>query len=239
MTNELKPRVLFVPGHMCDERLYETQVAALATDFDCQVMVFRCERSMAEIAGAIFASQPQRFHYVGLSMGGYIAFELLRQHPERLLSLALLDTKAGADEERHRAGRLADRERVERDGLDDLAAELPGRWLSPEHAADPSLSALVRAMAGSIGVAGMVAQQEVMLSRPDSSADLARVACPSLVVVGRQDQVTPIADHEAIVSGIRRHRTDCRFEILDDCGHLSTIEQPAATSKLLRDWLRA
>ncbi|MBW6494839.1 MAG: alpha/beta hydrolase [Burkholderiaceae bacterium] len=121
-------------------------------------------------------------------MGGYVAFELLRQHPERLLSLAL--------------------------------------------------SELVRSMAGSIALDGLIAQQEAMPARPDSPADLARVSCPSLVMVGRQNQVTPIADHLAMVEHIRRQRADCRFEIIEDCGHLSTVEQPAATSQLLRNWLK-
>ncbi len=232
-----KPRLLFVPGHMCDERLYAAQVAALSPDFDCQVMVFRRERSLGEIACAIFAAQPERFHYVGLSMGGYIAFELLRQQPERLISLALLDTKTSADQAPQRASRLADRDRARTSGLDNLVAELPGRWLAPNHAADPALSELVRSMAGSIGLDGLIAQQDAMMARPDSLADLARVACPSLVVVGRQDQVTPLADHQAMVEHLRRHRADCRFEIIEDCGHLSTIEQPAATSQLLRAWL--
>ena len=233
-----KPRLLFVPGHMCDERLYAAQVAALSPDFDCQVMVFRRERSLGEIARAIFATQPERFHYVGLSMGGYIAFELLRQQPERLISLALLDTKATADQAPQRASRLADRERARTSGLENLVAELPGRWLAPNHAADAALSELVRSMAGNIGIDGLIAQQDAMLARPDSMADLSRVACPSLVVVGRQDQVTPLADHQAMVEHIGKHRADCRFEIIEDCGHLSTSEQPAATSRLLRAWLK-
>lgn len=233
-----KPRLLFVPGHMCDERLYAAQVAALSPDFDCQVMVFRRERSLGEIARAIFTTQPERFHYVGLSMGGYIAFELLRQQPERLISLALLDTKAAADQAPQRASRLADRDRARTSGLENLVAELPGRWLAPNHAADAALSELVRSMAGNIGLDGLVAQQDAMMARPDSLADLVRVTCPSLVVVGRQDQVTPIADHQAMVERIRKHRADCRFEIIEDCAHLSTIEQPAVTSRLLRAWLK-
>ncbi len=238
MNDGAKPRLLFVPGHMCDERLYAAQLAALSPDFDCQVMLFRRERSLGEIARAIFAAQPETFHYVGLSMGGYIAFELLRQQPERLISLALLDTKTAADQAPQRASRLADRDRARTRGLEDLATELPARWLAPNHVDDAAQSELVRSMAINIGIDGLIAQQEAMLARPDSLADLARVSCPSLVVVGRQDPVTPIADHQAIVDGIRKHRADCRFEIIEDCGHLTTVEQPAATSRLLRDWLK-
>jgi pimeloyl-ACP methyl ester carboxylesterase len=171
-------------------------------------------------------------------MGGYIAFELLRQQPERLISLALLDTKATADQAPQRARRLADRDRARTSGLDNLVAELPRRWLAPNHAADPARSELVRSMAGTIGLDGLIAQQDVMMARPDSLADLARVACPTLVVVGRQDQVTPLADHETMVEHLRKHRADCRFEIIEDCGHLSTIEQPAVTSQLLHAWLK-
>lgn len=233
-----KPRVLFVPGHMCDERLYAAQLAALGPDFDCQVMVFRREHSLDEIAKTILAAQPAHFHYVGLSMGGYIAFELLRQQPQRLLSLALFDTKTAADQPQQRDARLADRELVRTNGLEQLAVQLPGRWLAPKHSADAALCELVKSMALNIGGAGLIAQQDAMLSRPDSLPDLADITCPSLVVVGRQDQVTPIADHQAIIERIRRHRADCRFEVVEDCGHLSTIEQPEVTSRLLRAWLK-
>lgn len=231
-----KPRLLFIPGHLCDERLYAPQIAVLKERFDCQIMMFREETSMRQIGERILASQPERFHCVGLSMGGYIAFELLRQAPQRLINLALLDTRATPDSEAQKHGRLADRAKSASLGIEAFASTLPGRFLAPSHIHDPSIADTTMAMAVSLGAKAQASQQDAMMGRPNSLPDLARVACPSLVACGRQDMLTTVADHEAIVAAIRAHRQDCRFEVIEDCGHISTLEQPAIVNQLLLEF---
>jgi pimeloyl-ACP methyl ester carboxylesterase len=238
-TNTLgaKPRLLFIPGHLCDERLYAPQVEVLKDQFDCQIMMFREETSMHAIGKRILASQPEHFYCVGLSMGGYVAFELLRQAPERLLRLALLDTRATPDNEAHRQARLADRATASQLGMVAFSQSLPARFLAPSHIHDPAIAGVTMAMAQALGLQAQTAQQEAMLGRPNSIPDLARVACPTLVACGRQDLLTTVADHEAIASEIRLHRQDCRFEVIEDCGHISTLEQPAIVNQLLTAFL--
>ncbi len=90
-------------------------------------------------------------------------------------------------------------------------------------------------MARSVGAHGQRNQQRAMLGRPDSHADLARVRVPTLVVCGEHDPVTPVADHAAIAARV----AGSRFERIADCGHLSTIEQPEAVTRVLVDWLAA
>jgi pimeloyl-ACP methyl ester carboxylesterase len=232
-----KPRLLFIPGHLCDERLYAPQIEVLKDQFDCQIMMFREETSMQAIGKRILASQPEPFYCVGLSMGGYIAFELLRQAPERLLKLALLDTRATPDNEAHRQARLADRAKASQLGMVAFSQFLPARFLAPSHIHDPAIAGITMAMAQALGLQAQIAQQEAMLGRPNSIPDLARVACPTLVACGRQDLLTTVADHEAIASQIRLHRQDCRFEVIEDCGHISTLEQPAMVNQLLTEFL--
>jgi pimeloyl-ACP methyl ester carboxylesterase len=228
-----KPCVAFACAHLCDERLFAAQTAALADSHDCRVFVFRDHDSLAAMAEALLAATPPRFALVGLSLGGYVAFEVVRRALGRIGRLALLDTTAAADSEARRAGRFADIAKVEAGGIDALIAELPRRWLLPAHAERAELTTLMAAMARSVGATGQRNQQRAMLGRPDSHADLARVRVPTLVLCGEQDTVTPVADHAAIAAAI----AGARFERVAECAHLSTIEQPERVSRILVDWL--
>jgi len=181
----------------------------------------------------VLAAMPPRFTLIGLSLGGYVAMEIVRCALDRIERLALLDTTAAADAPQRRAGRLADIARVEAGGIEALIPELPARWLLPAHVARGDLVALMGDMARSVGAPGQRNQQRAMLARPDSHDDLARVEVPALIVCGEQDRVTPVADHAAIAARIPH----ARFERIADCGHLSTIEQPERVSRVLVDWL--
>jgi pimeloyl-ACP methyl ester carboxylesterase len=230
-----RPCIAFACAHLCDERLFAAQRAALAADHDCRVFVFREHDSLAAMADALLAATPVRFTLVGLSLGGYVAFEVVRRALGRIERLALLDTTAAADTPERRAGRLADVAKVEAGGIEALIPELPGRWLLPAHAERAELTTLMAAMARSVGATGQRNQQRAMLGRPDSHADLARIRVPTLVLCGEQDGVTPVADHAAIAAAV----TGARFERVAECGHLSTIEQPGAVTGILVDWLAA
>ena len=171
---------------------------------------------------------------IGLSLGGYLAFEIIRRDLQCLERLILMDTTAAADHSAGRARRLADIAKVREGGIDGLIPELPARWLHPEHLQRLVLTDLIADMARSIGARGQLNQQTAMLSRPDSHADLERVRVPTLLVCGREDPVTPVRDHEAMAARI----PGARLEIIDRCGHLSTIEQPEIVNRLLVNWLR-
>lgn len=228
-----RPFLAFACAHLADERLYAAQVAALADGHDCRVFVFREQDSLAAMAEELLANTPRRFTLIGLSLGGYVAFEVIRRQLHRLERLALLDTTAAADVPARHAGRLADIAKVRAGGIEALIPDLPGRWLLPAHAQRPELVALIADMARSVGASGQINQQTAMLGRPDSHADLEKVAVPTLVMCGRQDPVTPVADHQAMAARVR----DSRLVFIEECGHLSTIEQPQAVNAALADWL--
>ena len=228
-----RPALVFACAHLCDERLFAAQIDALGAEFDCRVFAFREHDSLAAMAGALLAAAPERFTLIGLSLGGYLAFEVMRRAPERVERLALLDTTAAADSETRRAGRLADIATVEAGGIDALIPQLPGRWLLPAHQRRDDLTALMASMARSIGAEGQRNQQRAMLGRPESLADLAAVRIPTLVLCGAGDTVTPPADHEAIAARV----AGARLVVVPDSGHLSTIEQPDAVSRVLVEWL--
>ncbi|HTM46034.1 MAG TPA: alpha/beta fold hydrolase [Polyangiaceae bacterium] len=226
-----KPALVFACAHLTDERLFAHQVAALSATHDCHVYAFRDHPTLGGMAVELLANAPPRFTLIGLSLGGYLAFEVLRRQRERIERLVLLDTRAVADTETLRQGRLADIAKVQAGGIDALIPELPGRWIHPSHRA--RLGDLMRSMARSIGDRGQFNQQQAMLARPDSHADLRTVSVPTLVACGREDTGTPLAEHERM--------RDCvpgaRLEVFEQCGHLSTIEQPNVVTSALTSWL--
>ena len=228
-----RPCLAFLCAHLTDERLYAAQIAVLSDAFDCRVFVFRDENSLGAMAETVLAGTPPRFTLVGLSLGGYAAFEVARREPQRLERLALFDTRASTDSEAQRAGRHADIEKVRAGGIEALIPELPGRWLLPAHTARADLLALMADMAKSVGARGQRNQQLAMLARPDSHADLKQLHIPALVLCGEQDLATPVAEHKAMAACL----AGARLEIVPQCAHLSTIEQPDAVNRILVDWL--
>lgn len=228
-----RPFIAFACAHMTDERLYAHQVAALSSTHDCKVFVFREQDSMAAMAEEVLANTPEKFTLVGLSLGGYVAFEVIRRARQRLERLVLIDTTAVADHPARKEGRRQDIRKVQQGGIEALIPELPTRWLHPDHAHQPELVKLMSDMAKSVGAKGQFHQQTAMLARPDSHQDLRGLRVPTLLICGRQDPVTPVADHEAMAACV----PGARLEVIEACGHLSTIEQPTVVTDVLASWL--
>ena len=226
-----KRTLVLVCAHLTDERLYAQQTEALRATHDCRVFALREHATLGGMADHLLAHAPLRFTLIGLSLGGYVAFEVIRRQPARIERLILLDTRAVPDDETLRQGRLADIAKVQAGGIEALIPELPARWLHPAHRDD--LAELLGSMACSIGARGQFNQQQAMLARPDSHAALRTLRIPTLIACGREDTATPLADHEAMRDCV----AGARLEVIENCGHLCTIEQPAVVSALLRDWL--
>lgn len=226
-----KPTLVFACAHLTDERLFAHQVDVLSATHDCRVFAFRDHPTLGGMADDLLAHTPPRFTLIGLSLGGYLAFEVLRRQRERIERLVLFDTRAVADTETLRQGRFADIAKVQAGGIDALIPELPTRWIHAAHR--ERLSDLMASMARSIGARGQLNQQQAMLSRPDSHADLRMVRVPTLIACGREDTTTPLAEHERM--------RDCvpgsHLEVFEQCGHLSTIEQSNVVNFLLTRWL--
>ena len=189
---------------------------------------------MAAIARRILALAPPRFALAGLSMGGYIAFEIMRQAPQRVARLALLDTGARADtpEQTERRRRLM---ALAKDGR---YAEIPEQafplYVHRKRHGDKALKRLVCEMAEATGSEAYLRQQQAILSRPDSRPGLGAISCPTLVLVGEGDEATPPELAREIAAGI----PGSRLVLIPDSGHLSTLEEPAAVTEALVAWLR-
>jgi pimeloyl-ACP methyl ester carboxylesterase len=227
--------LLALPGLLCDERLWRAQAAALGADRTWTSFALVPERSMAELAAAALARVPaERFALAGLSMGGYLALEIVRRAPERVAGLALLDTSARPDTAEASAARRSAIAQSASD-FDGVVAALLPRLVHPSRLDDRALTDLVRAMAASVGRERYVGQQEAIMGRADSRPTLAAIRCPTLVLCGRDDALTPLALHEEMHAGI----AGSRLVVVERCGHMSTLERPEEVSGAMREWLAA
>ncbi len=225
--------LVLVPGLLCSARLYAPQIAALWPHGSMTVADHRRDSEMAAIAARILADAPPRFALAGLSMGGYIAFAMLRQAPDRIAKLALLDTSARPDTAEQSAGREKFIGMAETGKLNDIVEALTPRFLHRSHHSDEALKRVVRDMAADTGAEAFVRQQKAIMSRPDSRPLLASIRCPTLVVVGDGDELTPPELAREICTGI----PGARLVVVPECGHLSTIEKPDAVNAALAEWL--
>ncbi len=227
--------LLLLPGLTCDERLWHHQAAALGAERPVTSFALLSDDSMAALASTALARMPTgRFAMAGLSMGGYLALEILRQAPERIAGLALLDTNARADSQEARANRR----QLIAQASDDYAAaveQLLPKLLHPAHLGDTELVSLLADMAAEVGVEGFIRQQTAIMGRADSLPLLKEIVCPTLVLCGRQDELTPLALHQEMHAGIR----GSRLVVVDRCGHMSALEQPSSVTEALSDWLGA
>lgn len=228
-----RPHLLLLPGLLCDARLWQYQAAALAASAHVSVADLGDEDSIAAMASAVLAEAPaDEFALAGCSLGGYVALEILRQAPQRVLALALLDTSARPDTDENSEARLQSIRLATVDFPAVIEGLLP-KLLHPAHLDDPSLLEVIRAMANSQGAQVCIDQQRAMIGRVDSRPDLYRIACPTLVLCGSDDAITPPEVHREMADAI----AGAQLTIIENCGHLSPLEQPDAVSKELEHWL--
>jgi pimeloyl-ACP methyl ester carboxylesterase len=173
-----------------------------------------------------------RFALAGLSMGGYVALEIMRQAPERVLALALLDTTARPDTPQATEGRRNLMQLAETNFPAVIDTLLP-RLVHPSRLNDALIVEVITAMANSVGKEAFIRQQRAMIGRIDSRPFLHQIKCPTLVLYGREDVITPIEVHEEMVAGI----SSSSLAIIEECGHLSMLGQPQRVTEALEKWL--
>ena len=228
-----RQNLLLVPGLLCNAALWEHQSRYLDDIAEISIADTLSDDSVGDMAERILDAAPQRFCLAGLSMGGYVAQEIMRQAPDRVEKLALLDTSARPD---------SDEQRRRRRGLISLARTGKFKGVTPrllpllihgDRLEDDALTRTIMEMAADVGQEAFLRQQTAILDRPDSRASLAAIHVPTLVVCGRQDELTPLDLSEEIAQGIE----GARLCVIEECGHLSTMERPFAVTALMRDWL--
>jgi len=243
-----KPAILFIHGFPFDHAMWRHQVAALPA-WDCLTPDLQGAGaapappspdaySMAAYGRDLIALLDERgiesAVVCGLSMGGYITFELLRQFPKRVRAAVLCNTKSAADAPEGKRARDALAEKAQSKGVTAVADELVPKALSRTTLErNQTVVRDVRAMIERQPVDGIVGALHALRERPDSTPLLRRIRVPVLVIAGSDDQITPAAGMEEMARAI----PDANFVVLKDAGHLAPLEQPAAFNTALKAFL--
>ena len=225
--------VVLVPGLNCSPRLYAPQIPELWRFGPVSIADHARDDTMAAIAKRILDDAPPRFALAGLSMGGYIALEIIRQAASRVAKLALLDTGPRDDPPEAQAKRRTNIAAAEAGRFDEIIdAQFP-LYVHPNRANDARLKSTYLAMCHDVGPDAYVRQQKAIMRRADSRPLLPNIRCPTLVLVGAQDEATPLALSEEMAAAI----PGARLVTVPDCGHLSTLERPEAVTSALAEWM--
>jgi pimeloyl-ACP methyl ester carboxylesterase len=225
--------LVLLPGLLCDAALWQHQIEGLGDR--CQIMVGDLTRggSIADIAEEILDEAPTRFALAGLSMGGYVAQEIMRKAPDRVERLALVDTKARADTVEQRKTRESLIRLADVGKFKGVTPKLLPNLIHPSRMDDPGVAGVVMEMAERVGQEAFKRQQTAILGRKDGRADLYAVRVPTLILAGREDLLCPPETQEEMAA----HIPNARLELLDVCGHLAPLERPAETNKIFDEWL--
>ncbi len=229
--------LLLIPGLVCDEEVWQAQMS-LAGQWSIAVADHGRSDRLGAMAERILATAPARFALAGHSMGGRVALEIMARAPARVSRLALLDTgferlAAGAAGEHERAGRYRLRDIARSAGMLAMGREWARGMVHAARLGDDILMSAIHRMIARAPLAQFEAQIEALLARPDRTDLLPEIRVPTLVLCGREDRWSPLARHEDMA----RRIPGSRLVTVPDCGHMCTMEQPAAITAALHEWL--
>ncbi|TYC53400.1 alpha/beta fold hydrolase [Rhodobacterales bacterium] len=224
--------IVFVPGLLCTEALFASQIAAFS-DRPIMVANHRDDDSIDTIAARLLNDAPERFSLISLSMGGYIAMSVMRQAPERVSRLALLNTNARADTQDQSERRRFLVDLARKKGLGKIPPLLYPGFVHERNEDNETLRAIVREMAMDCGADAFVRQQTAIIGRPDARPHLADIGCPTLVIAGDGDRLMSVD----VAGEIHRLIPSSDLNVIENSGHLTPLETPETVTRLLRDFL--
>ena len=234
----MKPTLVLLPGLVCDSAVWQPQIQALSERVHGHVVDYGLLDSIGAMARHVLDTAPApTFALAGHSMGGRVALEVMRRAPERVHNLALLDTGThpladGDVGKKERAGRMGLLQIAERQGMRAMAEQWAKPMVHPSRHGtalfDKVLNILERSNAEQYAM-----QINALLNRPDAAPVLATITCPTLVLTGRDDLWSPPEQHERMAAVIP-HAQLC---IVEQCGHMSTLEQPEVVNAAFERWL--
>jgi pimeloyl-ACP methyl ester carboxylesterase len=235
-----RPHLVLVPGLMCDEAVWKDQARTLSTLTSVDVADHGALDSLGAMAEAILSRSPRRFALAGHSMGGRVALEVFRRAPDRIAGIALLDTayapfpagKAGQDEKAQRYSWL---EKARTEGVRAMGAVWVQRMVHPDRLRDQQLIDAILDMFERKTPDIFAAQIRALLERPDATPLLSEIRRPAMVLCGRQDTWSVLPQHERMASMI----PGSLLRVIEDCGHMSTMERPQEVTAAMTEWLRS
>jgi pimeloyl-ACP methyl ester carboxylesterase len=234
----MKPTLVLLPGLVCDSAVWAPQIQALSPRMHCHVVDYGMLDSIGAMARQVLATAPaQTFALAGHSMGGRVALEVMRQAPEQVHHLALLNTgtaplAGGVAGAKEKAGRKILLEIASQQGMRAMAAQWARPMIHPSRHGTPLFESVLDMLERS-SAEQFAAQIHALLTRPDADAVLPTIACPTLVLTGREDQWSPPEQHQRMAEAI----PGAQLCIVEQCAHMSTLEQPEAVHAAFEKWL--
>jgi pimeloyl-ACP methyl ester carboxylesterase len=229
----VRPTLILVPGLLCDDTIWNAQIATFASTHEVVVPMLDGLDSIPDMAAALLERAPPSFVLAGHSLGGRIALETLHQAPRRITRLALLDTGVHPATPGEPARREALLSLADAHGMRAVARAWLPPMVHPTRHGDPAVMAPLEAMVERRSPASFRNQIRALLARPDAAPVLATIRCPTLVLCGRDDGWSPLAQHEAIAAAIH----GSTFAVIDECGHMAPFERPVEVTRALARWL--
>jgi pimeloyl-ACP methyl ester carboxylesterase len=231
--------LMLLPGFLCDEAVWKDQMEALSDIAECTCIDWGLLDSIVGMAEAVLRAAPARFSMAGHSMGGRVAFQVYRLAPQRVERIALMNTGAdcrppgpAGDEEIRKRQALLDVARA--DGMRAAGMKWYPPMINPARMSDEPLAEAILRMVERKTPEIWEAQMNALIHRPDATPVLAQIRCPSLLLSGRQDGWSPPSAHEKMSASI----PGSKLVIVENSGHMSTMEQPAEVSRAMRDWMK-
>lgn len=226
--------LILLPGLLCDAALWAHQEQYLADIADIRIADLTLDDSLETMAARILADAPEKFALAGLSMGGYAALAVLRAAPQRVTRLALLDTAATPDTKEQSTRRRILMQLAQSGQFKGVTPRLLPLLLHPDRVNEEPLAEAVMAMAERVGLDAFLRQQRAIMTRADARPELPGIRVPTMVICGRQDALTPLARSQEMAGAI----PGAQLAVIEECGHLSTMERPQAATALMRLWLQ-
>ena len=230
--NYLNQNLLLVPGLICDDEIWAYPQKYLADIAKISILPMNEAVTMQSLAAAVLKNGPEEFAIAGFSMGGYVALEVLRQAPDRVTRIALLDTSSRVDSQEKIESRNIAISDCEEGRFGCLLDRFVPKLLTPKNLEGP-IGAKVRNMGERVGPKLFANRHRAMLTRIDARKVLKNTNIPVRAIVGRNDALTSVEEHEEIAD-LAPHG---RLSLIEDCAHMPPFETPQATTALLRDWL--
>jgi pimeloyl-ACP methyl ester carboxylesterase len=233
LRNPIMQTLILLPGLLCDAALWAHQTRYLADLATIRVADLTQDETVEAMAARVLDAAPATFAMAALSMGGYAAFAILRAAPDRVTRLALLDTSARPDTEEQVTRRKLLMQLAQRGQFKGVTPKLLPLLVHPDRVEEQPLAGEVTAMAERVGKEAFLRQQRAIMARPDSRPLLPMITVPTMVICGRQDALTPLDRSEEMAAAIPA----AKLAVIEECGHLSTMERPHAVTALMRLWL--
>ncbi len=229
-----KPSLVLVPGLLCSKDLWRDQIAAFENDYTILVADHTSDDDMTAIGRRLLDNAPDKFALAGLSMGGYIALEIMRQAPERVTHLAVMDSRDVSDTEEERQRRIDFIKLVEQGSVfKGVTGNLMPMLIHPSRLQDEELTNRIYQMAEDVGKEAFIRQEKALLARQTLTHILPDIQCPTLVLAGAEDILIDTRIQKEMASKI----PTADYVEIPGCGHLPTMENPDAVIDIMKNWL--